>query len=332
MMPPILGWDIGQDQLQAVRLRAGHDPQPAPFPNPQAGFQQRWRFLKKRPSQHAPVALEATGLYSENVAAFLHPPGATVSVVNPARIKAYAASQLARNQTDQRAARTSADFGCTQHPAAWTPPAAAGRHWRALARQLADVPADWPRQRTRLHALEQAAQPVTTGVAQLTQQLERLEAQRRPVKHAINDPLNQHPDLKHDRERIASSTGIGDRTAGNLLAEFHNLRWVDKGRQLVAFAGLKPRHHQAGSSIGGQRRSSKLGRASSRATLYLPAIVAQTHKPVLPAFAQRREQRGLCPLQVLVAVLRKLLHWVYGVLKSGQPFDRHYLETVAAVA
>jgi len=71
---------------------------------------------------------------------------------------------------------------------------------------------------------------------------------------------------------------------------------------------------------------SKRGSARLRSTLYFPAIVAQRHNPILHAFAERLLAGGKAHLAVIGAVMRKLLHLVYGILKSGQPFDDHYLE------
>ena len=83
---PILGLDIGKDQLEAVLLRDEQAPEHAQVPNTKKGFNQLWRFLKKRRARQAQVCMEASGLYYEGVADFLHAKGATVSVVNPARI------------------------------------------------------------------------------------------------------------------------------------------------------------------------------------------------------------------------------------------------------
>src|SRR5574341_54767 len=101
MITPILGLDIGKDQIEALLLRPEQEPEHAQFDNNQKGFNQLWRFLKKRTARQVHVCMEATGLYYEAVADFLHEKGATVSVVNPARIKAYAASQLTGNKTDK---------------------------------------------------------------------------------------------------------------------------------------------------------------------------------------------------------------------------------------
>jgi transposase len=332
MTPPYLGLDIGKDQLDAVLLRADHEPEHAQFANTQTGFNQLWRFLKKRQAKHVQVCLEATGLYYEQVADFLHEKGVTVSVVNPARIKAYAASQLARNKTDKLDAQTIADFCRTQQPPAWTPPRTEWRHLRALARHLDDLQTDLQRQHNRLHARQQAAESVPTVEDNLKQQINLLQHQIAQIKQAMNDHIDQHPDLKRDRDLMTSIPGIGDLTANKLLAELADITLFDNVRQLVAFAGLNPRHHQSGSSIRGNTKISKMGRASIRAALYMPAIVARTHNPTLRLFADRLEQAGHCAMQIIVAVMRKLLHLLFGILKSGQPFDPHFREKTAASA
>jgi transposase len=65
--------------------------------------------------------------------------------------------------------------------------------------------------------------------------------------------------------------------------------------------------------------------AKSSRALYFQAMVAMRHNPILRAFAQRLQAAGHAPKSIIVAVMRKLLHLAYGVLKSGQPFDPHYL-------
>jgi transposase len=331
-MSAILGLDIGKEQLDGILLRDGHEAEYARFDTSQAGFKKLWRWLKKYQAQPLHVCMEATGLYYEPIADFLHQQGALVSVVNPARIKAYAASQMTRNKTDKLDASLIADFCRTQHPPIWTPPSPEWRELRALARHLEDLQEDLQRQRNRLHARQQASHPVATVVDNLQTQIHLLTAQMEQVKQAMNHHIDQHPNLKRDRDLMSSISGIGDLTAAKLLAEFHDIHLFDNVRELVAFAGLNPRQHQSGSSIRGQTKISKMGASSIRAALYMPAVVAKTHNPILRAFAQRLEQRGLCHMEIVVAVMRKLLHLVYGILKSGQPFDPHHLEKTAVIA
>jgi transposase len=316
----------------AVLLRGGAAAEQATFDNSPAGFKVLQRFLKKRRIKGLHVCMEATGRYYEVLADFLHAQGWTVSVVNPARMKAYADSQLSRNKTDGLDAALIADFCRTQQPPPWTPPPPAWRHLQALVRHLEDLQADYQRQRNRYHALQHGAQTTPLVVENLQAQLALLQAQIEQVKGAIQRHLDQHPDLKRDKDLLTSIPGIGELTAGKLLAECRAIRDFSDVRQLVAFAGLNPRHHQSGKTARGHTPISKQGRASLRATLFLPAIVAKNRYPCLQPLVERWRQRGLCEMEIVVALMRKLLHLIFGVLKSGQPFDAHFLLDRAAGA
>ncbi len=331
-MSAILGIDIGKDQIVVVLLRPAHAAEAATFDNGLAGFKTVQRFLKKRRVRALHACMEATGRYYEALADFLDAAGWTVSVVNPARIKAYAEAQLSRNKTDRLDAALIADVCRTQQPAPWTPLPPAQRELQALVRHLDDLQADDQRQRNRLHALQHAAQPAPLVLANLEAQLTLLHGQIEQVKHAIQQHLNQHPDLKRDKDLLTSIPGIGALTAGKLLAEFRAIRDFSDVRQLVAFAGLNPRQHQSGATARGHTPISKQGRATIRAALFLPAIVAKNRYPCLQPLIERWRQRGLCQMEMVVAMMRKLLHLIFGVLKSGQPFDPHYLVHPAAVA
>ena len=66
---------------------------------------------------------------------------------------------------------------------------------------------------------------------------------------------------------------------------------------------------------------SRAGHAQLRRALYMPGLVARRHNPVLRAFGDRLRDAGLAPKAVVGAVMRKLVHLIYGVIKSGRPFD-----------
>jgi len=109
--------------------------------------------------------MEATGRYDEALADSLYAAGYAVSVVNPARSKAYADSQLSRNTPDLLDAALIADFGRTQDPPLWTPPPPQWRERQALVRQLEALQTDFQRQRNRHHALRHSAHPSPTMLA-----------------------------------------------------------------------------------------------------------------------------------------------------------------------
>jgi len=319
-MTSILGIDVAKDSLAVALLRSEGEPLLGEFANTPSGFNKLHRWLQKHQTSVVQACMEATGRYWEQVAVFLVEVGHTVSVVNPARIKAYANSQLARNKTDRLDAVLIADFCRTQQPGPWTPPDPAWRELQALVRHLDDLESDLQRQRNRLHALQHSAQPSPIVQDNLQRHIQLLTEQIAQVKQLLQDHIDQHPDLKEKRELLVSIKGIGPLTAAKLLGEYGDMNQFSDVRQVVAFAGLNPRHRQSGSSIRGRTSISKIGRASIRAALYMPAINAKRFDPRMQALSDRLAARGLCPMQIIVAVMRKLLHVAYGVLKSGQPY------------
>ena len=92
-------------------------------------------------------------------------------------------------------------------------------------------------------------------------------------------------------------------------------------RQWVAQAGLDPRQHSSGSSVHKKPRISKNGNRHLRRALYMPALVAIRHEPHLRAFYSHLLARGKAKMQALVAVMRKLLHAIFGMFKHQQPFQ-----------
>jgi transposase len=106
-------------------------------------------------------------------------------------------------------------------------------------------------------------------------------------------------------------------------------------REAAAYAGLNPSHRQSGSSLDAPSRISRIGNATLRAALYLPALAALRWNPLVAALRQRlRDQGRLKPKQIVGAAMRKLLHLCFGVLKTGKPFDPDHAtptdETAAA--
>ena len=318
-MDGYLGIDVSKAGLD-VELRYSDRRDRQQFTNSPTGFAKLHGWVSRRMTPSAVHAcLEATGPYSEGVAEYLYQQGYRVSVVNPARIKGYAQSQLRRNKTDRLDATLIVDFCQTQHPPAWTPPAPEVRHLQALIRHLEDLTT------SRQQVVNRQEAPQATPVKEhLQAQLTLLDQQIDQTKQAITDHLNQYPGLKQQKDLLTSIPGIGDLTAGKLMAECRDLRAFQNVRQLVAFAGLNPRQHVSGSSIHRQPVISRTGSASLRAALYMPALVAMRYNPVLHVFAERLRARGLPGKVIVVAVMRKLLHLVFGVLKSGQPFDPHW--------
>ncbi|HEX2526521.1 MAG TPA: transposase [Geminicoccus sp.] len=133
----IIGIDISNAKFDAALL-VGERARHAAFSNTEAGFAQLLAWLAKQgsgPDAPKHACMEATGNWGLDLAAFLHGQGVQVSIVSPARIKAYGSSELARNKTDQLDAALIARFCRAQSPPAWTPPAAHLRELHELVRR-----------------------------------------------------------------------------------------------------------------------------------------------------------------------------------------------------
>lgn len=316
MTTSTIGIDIAKEKFD-VALYRDEQYQLAQFTNTGEGHRQLLKWLKKRQAQGSHACLEATGQYGEALAETLHSRGYPVSVVNPARVKGYAASQLKRNKTDREDAKVIAHFCATQTPALWTPPPPEVRELQALSHRLLTL----KEERTAELNRRQSGIRVEAVLQDIAAHIAFLEAQIEAIEQRITDLIDHHPDLRRQHDLLTSIPGIGDITAAHFLAEVPDVTRFDSAGQLTAYAGLSARHHQSGSSVHRSGHLSKVGNKRLRAAFYMPALSAKRFNPLIRDLVVRLEERGKRPMVIVGAVMRKLLHIAFGVLKSGKPFD-----------
>lgn len=317
MLSPTLGLDIAKLKFNACLLNTLGKLKHKVFPNTTVGFQQLDAWLTKHAAPCVHACMEATGAYGEALALHLHQAGHQVSVINPAAVKAFAASRLSRTKTDRVDAELIARFCVAQRPSAWTPPAPEVRELQALVRRLEALVEMRVAEANRLEAII-AVESVRSSVEEHIAYLDR---QAEQTKAAIRQHINSHPGLRRQRELLDSIPGIAETTAAMLLAEITDITQYRSARQVAAYAGLVPRQRYSGSSVRGRTRLSKIGNARLRRALYFPAITALRCSAFFQAWAEGLRERGKCKMSVIGAAMRKLIHLAYGVLKTGQPFD-----------
>ena len=209
-----LGIDISKATLD-VALFNGNDYKFAKFDNTKDGFRRLCGWLKKNKARGCHACLEATGRYGEAVADYLHNRNYPVSVVNPARIKAYGQSQLKRNKTDREDAKVIAHFCATQKPDLWSPPLPHIRELQALARRLNNLKADRTREKNRL--LSGLASKVV--INDIKTHIVFLNCQIGDLHKRIHKLIDHFPDLRRQKELLKSIPGISDVSAAAFLAE-----------------------------------------------------------------------------------------------------------------
>ena len=288
-----------------------------------------WLGKSKVPLSTMHVCLEATGVYSEPVALALHQAGLLVSVVNPACIKGFGHSENIRNKNDEIDAGLIARYCRAMAPPAWNPPPLEQRQLRAWSLRVQALKDICQQEQNRLEALsisglDDVAQHVKQHIAWLNAEIKKLEGD-------INDHIDRHPGLKHDANLLVSIPGLGMTTVAKVLGHLGDIRRFDSAKAFAAFLGLTPKQRSSGSSVKGRTVISRAGNTSMRAALYMPSLVARRHNPILHQFAQRLAATGMAKKAVIGAVMHKLAHLIYGVIRNDKPFDRNYLTKGLAI-
>lgn len=322
MQEAILGIDVAKGKFNVNLIKEGKHYQKV-CENNEKGFQELEKFLDKHKIEKLHATMEATNTYWESLAEHLYAKGYKVSVVNPSIISSFAKTKLLRNKTDKQDAKTIAEY-CLQHnPVEWKPTPKEVKYLQALVRRLESLKQVQQEEKNRLGStLEQ------TDVKQsLEQSIEFFQQQIEHIQKLIAKHINDNPKLKADKDLLVSIPGIGDITAANILAELVNIDNYKDARQAAAYTGLTPRHFTSGTSINAKPKLCKIGNSRLRKLLYFPAIVAKRHNPILKAFAQRLSSHGKHSMVIIGALMRKLIHIAFGVLRSRKPFDPSFLSS-----
>ena len=320
-----LGIDIAKLKFDVCLIKENGKAKHKVFDNNRNGFEKLAAWLSSHKIVDLHVCLEATGSYGEALAIFLFDAGFPVSVVNPAQVKAFAASRLTRTKTDKVDAELIARFCLAHSPEAWTPPAAQVRELQALVRRLESLVEMRVMEENRLSSgitIDSVRQSLETHIAYLCEEIKQTEL-------LIQEHINKHPDLKQKSDLLDSIPGIGETTAALLLAEIPNINQYKSARQVAAYAGLVPRERRSGSSVRGRTCLSKIGNARLRKALYFPAMTALRCSEFFQAWASGMRERGKSKMAVIGAAMRKLIHLAYGVLKTGVPFDPNWTAKTA---
>lgn len=312
-----IGVDISKRKLDLALLREGRLKHKS-FPNTVPGFSALTGWLQQQQVATAHVCLESTNVYGEALAEYLHDRGFIVSIVNPARIKGFALSELSRTKTDKADAGVIARFCAALQPAPWSPDPLEIRELRALVRRLEALIEMRTQEVNRL----QVAPPVVAKA--LSEHIAYLDSSIKTIKQRIRDHIDDHPDLKQKKVLLQSIPGIGEATISVVLSEFAQIDRFKNAKCLAAFIGVAPRERQSGTSLRGRTVISKIGRSQLRKAFFMPALVALRYNPLIAAMKARLLAAGKAKMAIVGAAMRKLVHLIYGVLKSGVPFDAAY--------
>jgi transposase len=203
----------------------------------------------------------------------------------------------------------------------WQPPSPQALKLMAIAHRIQGLTRMLAAEKNRLHAASLSRALPELVRRDVVRSIQGLERAIRRLTQAALLFIADDPQLARRTQLLLSVPGIGVTSALALLAELLRFGPDSDVRQWVAYAGLDPRLHLSGTSVAKKPTVSKTGNAHLRRALYMPALVAAQHEPHLRAFYQHLLERGKTKLQALVAVMRKLLHAIFGMFKHNTTYN-----------
>lgn len=312
-----VGVDISKAKFDVALLVDGKKYRSKVFGNDPEGFSALMAWLDSNVGGGANVhvCMEATGVYHEGLALFLHDAGVDVSVANALLVKKFVESEGVRAKTDSADAKALARYAQEKNPQLWQAPTPAVRRLQALVTRLETLKDMRQAESNRLDVAHEAVR------ASLLEIIALLDASIEQVRSQIRQTIDDDPDLKTRSSLLQTIPGLGDKTIPQLLAYIGRPERFKNVKALIAFAGLTPLIQQSGTSLNKSRGTHPLGSTALRHALYFPAMVAGRYNPVIARFWQRLKAQHKPGKVIVVACMHKLLAIAFGVLRSGKPFD-----------
>jgi transposase len=267
-------------------------------PNTAEGHAQLLSKLKES-GQPTHCVCEGTGGYERGLAVAAQAAGQDLTVSNPRQVRDFARAKGRLAKNDKVDARILADYGATLRP---TPTVLPSAEVQALA-ELVGARQSLVEQRTaEISRQEHLRLPILVRDAQKA--IEQLEKRIAKLEELIEKTIQTHSELAAKAARLREVVGIGPISVVTLLALMPELGHLNRG-QAAALAGVAPYCRDSGNYRG--RRHISGGRSAVRRVLYMAAVTARTHNPILRAYYESLLSRGKPAKVALTAIMRKLI-------------------------
>lgn len=325
----IIGIDVSKDTLHVAladsrdarndKVLASHR-----FTNNDAGFKSFADWMEKKKAEAGTVCLmEATGVYHERLADWLHRHGVAVAIELPNKIKYYAKCLNVKTKNDKVDAEIIARYGLHNVCTPWHPMTENLYQMRSLLRQVQSMTKERTRCKNQLHALEHSAHTPETVVVNLRGLIENYDRLIDSYHDEVVRLAKEDEAFYAKVEMVCTIKGVREMTALTVLCETNGFQLCRSARQAVSYAGLDVSEYQSGTILK-DKRISKKGNARIRHALYLPAVVAGTTggpASLMNLYKRVAQKHPSAKKVAIIAVERKLLMLIYTLWKKQEPFD-----------
>lgn len=310
MTERMIGVDVSKDKLDVAVRPDGEEWQTE---NTEEAFPELIARLKALKPEL--IIIEATGGLERAVIATMAAADLPVAMINPRQAREFARATGRLAKTDQIDADDLAFFGEAIRPQVRPLPEADVQELSALNGRRQQLVEMITAERNRLHTALPAARP------SLREHIRWLEREKERIESKLQRHIDQNVTLRRKFKIMCSAKGVGPATSFSLLSDLPELGKVNR-KEIAALVGVAPFNRDSGRWRG--KRTTWGGRASVRSALYMAAMSASRHNPVIRAFYERLLDAGKPKKVALTACIRKLLVILNAMIKNGTMWDPNY--------
>lgn len=290
-----------------------------------SGYKELLKWLKRSadPSVDMLIVMEATGVYHQGIAHYLHGQGYAVCVMQSGRVKRYAQSLDQRSKTDALDSRMLSMLGLERSIRLWHPPSGELQELKALARERSSLLKDRTTENNRQGAITSSVYGNAKALKRHKDRLKLLNAQIEAIERDMKELTSKDEVLERKIGFMMSIPGISFISAATVVGETLGFESIGNGKQLSSYAGYDVVLRESG-NFKGKTRISKKGNSHIRAALHMPSMTCVRCNPTLKQFYHRLKPNKAKPLVALVAVQRKLLILMFTLWKNEENYDADF--------
>lgn len=269
------------------------------------------------------LVIEPTGTYGDKLVELAHQKGFTIRLASPKKSSKFMEVLEILNKTDENAAWALYLMGKSKEVtlARFIPQTEMMKQRKQIQITLNGLTKQRNMLRNQIHAMQQRYRPselalsaLHTTLATLEEQIDKLEKELQQLTDEEMEEFNHY---------AQSVKGIGAKSAALLMLYTNGLKYFEKKSQLSKFVGIVPTSHKSGTSVNKRGSITKSGPSLLRACLYNAAKSAKRYNHACKALYQRLRSNGKSHKLAMIAVINKLLHQVFAVVKSKTLFDNN---------
>lgn len=283
----------------------------------------KWLGASVDPEVELLVVLEATGVYHQGIAHYLHDKGYAVCVMQSGRVKRYAQSLDQRSKTDALDSRMLSMLGLERNIRPWHPPSEKLQELKGLSRERSSLLNDRTVEINRQGAIASSVHSNVRALKRHKIRLKLLNTQIEAVEEEMRSLIADNEELKRKLEYLTSIPGVSFVSAATVIGETLGFESIVNAKQLASYAGYDVVLRESG-NYKGKTRISKKGNSHIRAVLHMPSMTCVRCNPTLKQFYNRLKPNKAKPLVALVAVQRKLLILMYTLWKNEENYDAEF--------